>query len=150
MVSSVFAQALAGTGIGGLVLLGVFILIQLFLNKKLRTPSDRLADAQFSVSIWKDQLAEAKADRKLLEDTVGALRTYVDKLESDSRVDQETINGLYRQIRALEDRDSQKTEMIRVLNARIEAIAAKVQRGEPITLYDLGHPISAADLEVAP
>lgn len=149
-MSSVFAQALAGTGVGGLVLLGVFILIQLFLNKKLRTPSDRLADAQFSVSIWKDQLAETKADRKLLEETVTTMRGYVDKLETDGRNDQETINGLYRQIRALEDRNAEKDEKIRILNRRIEIIADKVNRGEPITLFDLGHPETAADLEIAP
>lgn len=138
-MESIFAQSLAGSGVVGLIVLGLFILVQVVINKRLRTPSDRLAEAQFSVQVWKDQLAEAKEDRKVLSEAIEKLRVYTSTLESNARIDQAVISDLHRQMRALEDRGAVKDMKIRELNWRIEAIAQKIEAGQPVTLADLGN-----------
>lgn len=120
---------------------GLFLVAQMLLSKRLRAPSDRLAEAQFGVQVYKDQVTEAREDKALNDDTITMLRGYVKQLETDSRADQELITSLYKQIRALQDRNFHKDERIRVLQSRIDRIAEKVGRGEPVLLSDLADPV---------
>lgn len=130
-------QTLVSGAVFAAVVSGVFLVIQVFMNKRLRAPSDKLAEAQFSVKVYQDQVAEARADKKLNDDTISTLREYVDKIEAGSRADQELINGLYKQIRALEDRNTQKDRKIARYQERIDRIAEKIARGEPVLLSDI-------------
>lgn len=130
-------QTLVSGAVFAAVVSGVFLVIQVFMNKRLRAPSDKLAEAQFSVKVYQDQVAEARADKKLNDDTINTLREYVDKMETGARADQELITGLYKQIRALEDRNTEKDRKIQRYQERIDLIAEKISRGEPVLLSDI-------------
>lgn len=132
-----FLQAVVSAAVFAAIVSGVFLIAQVFLNKRLRAPSDKLAEAQFSVKVYQDQVAEAREDKKLNDETISTLRDYVSKMESDSRTDQQLITDLYKQIRALEERNAQKDAKIAMYQARIDAVAAKIARGETVTLNDL-------------
>lgn len=135
-----FQSVISGTVVAAIVS-GLFIIIQVLLNKRLRAPSDKLAEAQFSVKVYQDQVAEARLDKELNDKNIHALREYVHKLETDSRTDQQTITDLYKQIGALEIRNSQKERQIQEYQARIDQVAFKVSRGETIVLADLAGPL---------
>lgn len=141
-------QNLAAGAVGAAVASGLFALIRVLLNKRLRTPSDRMAEAQFSVKVYQDQVAEARLDKSLNDQTIQTLREYAEKLEVNGRKDQKLIIDLYQQIGALERRNSEKDEKISVLQRRIDAVAAKVARGETITIHDLtGDPVDLEDTQ---
>ena len=142
-----FGSIISGA-VGAAVIGGVFTIAQILLNKRLRTPSDRLAEAQFSVKVYQDQLAEARADKALNDDTIKTLREYAAKVEGDGREDQKLIIDLYRQIQALEQANHRKDEKIIQLRNLIDSIAQKVARGEAVTLADLGaDPSPLGDME---
>lgn len=140
-------QSLVTGAVGAAVVAGVFALIQLVVNKRLRTPSDRLAEAQFSVKVYQDQLLEARADKSLNDQTIATLREYAEKQEANGREDQKLVIDLYKQIQALEARNAQKDQKIQNLQALIATVAAKVARGETITLHDLTGTSPLGDLE---
>jgi chromosome segregation ATPase len=135
-------QGLLTGGIGAALITGAYLLLQVLLNKRLRAPSDRLAEAQFSVKVYQDQVAEARADKALNEQTATTLREYVNKLEADSRSDQQLITELYKQIRALEERNDQKDRLIAEYSYRISHVANKLAAGGTITISDLTDPLA--------
>lgn len=128
-VFSAIAVALVG---------GVFTTVQVVGNKRLRSPADRLAEVEFYVNLAKQQVEEAKADKKAIQDNLDSTRLYVDKLEADGRSDAGTIRKLYQDINALEARLARKDTIIRLKQATIDTVAQKLARDEPITLADLG------------
>lgn len=107
-------------------------------SRRTRTPEVHLAEAAFAVKAYQDQLQEARADHALNNATISTLRDYITKVEADGRVDQELITNLYKQIHDIEKRNAQKDAIIADLSALIDRVANKVQRGEPVTLTDLG------------
>lgn len=134
-------QNVVSTVVLAAVVSGLGLIAQVVLNKRLRAPSDRLAEAQFGVEVYKDQVTEARADKALNDETIATLRGYVKQLEVGSRGDQELITSLYKQIRALEDRNHQKDQRIARLQERIDRIAEKVAHGQPVLLADLTEPV---------
>lgn len=135
-----FLQSLISTTVVASIIGALSVIVQVILNKRLRAPSDRLAEAQFSVKVYQDQVAEARLDKELNDKTIQTLRDYVSKLEVGSRADQQMITDLYKQIRALEDRNGQKDSQIRDFQGRIDLVALKVSRGEQVLLTDLEAP----------
>lgn len=148
MDGQLFQGLIAGassTAVIATVVGGVFALI----TKRTRTPELRLAEAQFSVKVYQDQLVEARADKELNDKTITTLREYVSKVEQDGREDQAIIRDLYEQIRLIEARNGEKDAKIRALQALIDNVADKVSRGQVITLADLGRTYTEADQEAA-
>lgn len=134
---------LVSSSVTAAVVTGLFLIAQTLFNKRLRTPADKLAEAQFSVKVYQDQVAEARQDKALNDQTIATLREYASKLEADGREDQKLILDLYQQIGALERRNREKDDKIYDLQRRIDRVAAKVARGEPITVQDLdGSPMT--------
>lgn len=138
-----WVAALSAGGLLTTVVAGVFA----FVTKRTRGPEVRLAEAQFSVKVYQDQLSEARADKELNEQTIKTLREYIEKIEVVGREDQELIRSLYGQIHAIEARNDEKESKIRQLQGLIDRVAEKVSRGEAITLADLGRSALPADLE---
>lgn len=138
-----WVAAVSAGGILATIATGVMAIIA----KRTRGPEVRLAEAQFSVKVYQDQLSEARADKELNEQTIRTLREYIDKIEVVGREDQELIRSLYGQIHAIEARNDEKDSKIRQLQGLIDRVAEKVSRGEPITLSDLGRSALPADLE---
>jgi septal ring factor EnvC (AmiA/AmiB activator) len=132
------------SGIAAALVAGVFAIIQTAQNKKLRTPADRLAEVEFYVGLAKQQVAEAKEDKRELEATLGLIRTYVETLEANGRADAKAMreqDGLLsearRRIDQLERRVERKERLATALQQTIDAVAEKVVAGLPITLDDL-------------
>jgi chromosome segregation ATPase len=138
-----WVAALSAGGVFATISTGIFAVIA----KRVRGPEVRLAEAQFSVKVYQDQLTEARADKELNEQTIRTLRDYIEKIEVVGREDQELIRSLYSQIHAIEARNDEKDSKIRQLQGLIDRVAEKVSRGEPITLADLGRSSLPADLE---
>jgi septal ring factor EnvC (AmiA/AmiB activator) len=123
---------------------GVFAIVQTAQNKKLRTPADRLAEVQFYVDLAKQQVAEAREDKRELEATLGLIRAYVETLEANGREDakeireqEKLLSEARRRIDSLERRADRKARLAEALQAVIDLVAEKVADGLPITPEDL-------------
>jgi septal ring factor EnvC (AmiA/AmiB activator) len=130
--------------IGAALVAGVFAVVQTAQNKKLRSPADRLAEVQFYVDLAKQQVAEAREDKRELEATLGLIRAYVETLEANGRSDatalreqERMLSEARRRIDALERRADRKARLVSALQAVIDLVAEKVADGAPITLDDL-------------
>ena len=130
--------------IAAAVVAGLFATIQAVGNKKLRSPADRLAEVEFYVKLAQTQVTEAREDKKALEATLGTIRSYVETLEQNGRLDAGEIRDrdtqlkqLRKEIDALERRAGRKEALAKALQRTIDAVAEKVLQGAPITLADL-------------
>lgn len=132
-----FIQLLVSGSIGGAIVTGVFVLVQIPLNKKLRTPGDRLASEQFAVQVIQERLEEANADRKVLTDTVNYLREDARKRDENDAEDFERELQRVQLIRDLNKRISDLEQQIQKYESRLAALAEKVRNGETITLADI-------------
>lgn len=130
-------QIFAAGGIGAAVVAGLFALIQIPFNKKLRTPADKLASEEFAYKLLKERLDDANADRKVLTDTVNYLREDARKRDINDADDFEREQVRLQLIRDHNERIIQLKNKIAAYESRLERLAEKVRRGEPITLGDI-------------
>lgn len=110
-----FIQGLAGGGLAAAVIGAVGVLVQLVLNKKLRTPADQQSETMNVFAILSKTIEDNRTDRAALEGTIRDLRSYAEKADTDSRQDQELIRSLHARIGELEN-------IIRVKDRRIDEL----------------------------
>lgn len=139
--------SLVSGGAVAALLTTIGLIVVAFISRRTRTPEIRLAEAQFSVKVYQDQLLEARADKELNDRTIDTFRDYVTELEASGRDNQERIRDLYKQIHELEARNAEKDKKICSLQNLIDRVAEKVARGEMITLADLGRSVLPDNLE---
>lgn len=109
------------------IFLAVFIIVQLILKKKLRTPSDRTAEVTTVMTFMKEGVADARADRITMENTMRDLREYVSRLEKEGRDSYALRVRLEDRITELERRVREKDERI----AHLEEELRKYMQSPP-------------------
>lgn len=143
-------QTLTSGAIGAALVGGIFALLQIPFNKKLRTPSDKLASEEFAYKLLKERLEDANTDRKVLTDTVNYLREDARKRDATDAEDFEREQERLKLIRELNERIGQLENKIATYEHRLASLADKVRRGVPITLsdiYDTPEGTAPIDLE---
>lgn len=145
-----FIAILVSSSVSAAVVAGCFALGQAIVNKRLRTPADKLASEDFAYKVIKERLEEANADRKVLTDTVNYLRDDARKRDQTDAQDFEREQEREKLIRDLNRRIGQLEMAIQKYESRLERLATKVKAGEPITLrdiYDTDMNSTVGDLE---
>lgn len=130
-------QTLTSGGIGAAIAVGLFALLQIPFNKKLRTPGDKLASEEFAYKLLKERLDDTNADRKVLTDTVNYLREDARKRDATDAEDFEREQKRVQLIRELNERILQLQRKISAYETRLERLAEKVRQDLPITLDDI-------------
>ncbi len=105
--------------------------------RKVKTPADDLARAEFAYTKIKERLAEVDGDRKFLSETNEALREALQRADNEATATIEEKRNLRRLIEQGDQRIAELESANRVLNARLENIAEKVRTHQPITLTDV-------------
>ena len=113
-------------GILGALITAVSVIVQVILNKRLRTPADKQSEIANVFNILSGTIQDNRADKDSNEKTIGTLREYAEKLEKDSRDDQELIRSLYDQIHELERRNNEKDERIKKLESELLKYATAI------------------------
>lgn len=143
-------QTLASGGIGAAITVGVFALIQIPFNKKLRTPGDKLASEEFAYKLLKERLEDANADRKVLTETVNYLREDARKRDLNDSEDFERERDRSQLIRDLNERIMQLRGQIIAYEARLDRLADKVRTNIPIVLSDIyDTPSDSSDMALS-
>lgn len=133
-----FAQIGATIGILGPILAGVFAAVQVYLNKKLRTPADKQSELTNIFDILQRTIEDNRTDKQANDATITALRNYVETMESGARSDQELISSLYGRIHELEALNAEKDRRIAELEAELLKLGRHIVTEE--TVYDTGTP----------
>lgn len=110
---------LLGGGVIAALITATSVVTQVILNKKLRTPADRVAEVNTVLEFFQSGIADSRADRIALEATTKDLREYIDKLEKDSREDYALRVNLENRITDLERRILEKDMRIHVLEKEL-------------------------------
>jgi chromosome segregation ATPase len=120
--------AIAGLviGTGG----GIWALITTIVTKKLKSPADRQTEVEFGVQLLRDQITKAERDQTRWLDVEKFLREELRKTEADKERIQTLLDTTHQQ---LIDLRREKNE----LEHRLNRLARKASRGEPITLADI-------------
>lgn len=130
------AQILATGGILVPLLTGIFAGVQVFLNKKLRTPADKQSELTNIFDILQKTIEDNRTDKQANDETIKALREYVESMEAGARSDQELISTLYGRIHQLEALNAEKDRRIAELEAELLKLGRKIITEE--TVYDTG------------
>lgn len=130
------AQIGATAGILAPLLAGLFAGIQIFLNKKLRTPADRQSELTNIFDILQKTIEDNRTDKQANDETIKALREYVETMESGARKDQELISTLYGRIHQLEALNAEKDRRIAELESELLKLGRHIVTEE--TVYDTG------------
>lgn len=139
-------QFIVTTGIIGSIITAASVIVQVILNKRLRTPADRQSEISNVFNILNGTIQDNRADKEANEKTIGALREYAEKLEDDSRTDQELIRSLYGRIHELEERNAEKDRRIAELEAELMKYATAIVK-EPMNLaedFETMEPVPSA------
>lgn len=113
-------------GIVGTLITAVSVIVQVILNKRLRTPADRQSEIKNVFDILSGTINDNRADKETNDKTITTLRDYAEKLEKDSRDDQELIRKLYDQIHDLERINHEKDERIAELETQLMRYATAI------------------------
>lgn len=131
-----FAQIGATIALLAPILTGMFAGVQVFLNKKLRTPADKQSELTNIFDILQKTIEDNRSDKQANDETIKALREYVETMESGARQDQELISTLYGRIHQLEALNAEKDRRIAELEAELLKLGRKIVTEE--TVYDTG------------
>lgn len=131
-----FAQIGATAGILAPILAGIFAAVQVFLNKKLRTPADRQSELTNVFDILQKTIEDNRTDKEANDRTITALRLYAEQMEDGARKDQELISTLYGRIHELEALNAQKDRRIAELESELLKLGRRIVTEE--TVYDTG------------
>lgn len=118
------------------ILTGMFAAVQVFLNKKLRTPADKQGELTNIFNILQKTIEDNRTDKKANDETIQALRSYVETMEAGARADQELISSLYGRIHELEALNAEKDRRIAELESELLKLGRKIVTEE--TVYDTG------------
>lgn len=109
-----------GGGVGVAVVTAASVITQLVLSKKLKTPADRTAEVTAVLTFFKEGIADSRADRIALEDTIRDLREYISELEKKGRENYALRVKLEDRVTELERRIREKDERIVYLETELE------------------------------
>lgn len=119
------------------IIVALIALIGTFVSRKVKSPADELARADFAYKKISERLDEVNKDRAYLQSVIDTLRTQLAKFDTDASVSMEDKRALRNLVLEGEERIISLQEENRVLQERLSNIAEKVRRGQPITLSDV-------------
>ena len=119
------------------IIVALIALVGTFVSRKMKSPADELARADFAYKKIAERLEEVNSDRKYLQSVIDTLRTQLDKFDKDATISMEDRRKLRNLVNEGEERIEQLGEENRVLQERLDNIAEKVRLGQPITLSDV-------------
>ena len=119
------------------IIVALIALIGTFISRKVKSPADELARADFAYKKISDRLEEVNNDRKYLQSVIDTLRTQLTKFDNDATISMEDRRVLRKLVMDGEERVEQLVEENRVLQDRLRDIAEKVRLGHQITLADV-------------
>lgn len=103
------------TGVTGALITAVSVVVQVILNKKLRTPADRNSEVTTLLQFFREGITDSREDRNAMEATTKDLRLYIATLEKQSRESFALITTLETRIADLERRILEKDARILTL-----------------------------------
>lgn len=119
------------------IIVALIALLGTFISRKLKSPADELARADFAYKKISERLEEVNNDRKYLQSVIDTLRNQLTKFDSDATVSMEDRRKLRKLVGEGEERIEQLGDENRVLQDRLGNIAEKVRIGQEITLSDV-------------
>lgn len=119
------------------IIVALIALIGTFVTRKVKSPADELARADFAYKKISERLDEVNKDRDYLQSVINALRDQLTKLDTDAGNSLEDRRKLRALVTEGELRIEQLIEENHILHDRLNAIAEKVRLGEAITLSDV-------------
>lgn len=108
-----------------------------FISRKIKSPADELARADFAFKKITERLDEVNKDRAYLQSVIDTLRAQLTKFDNDASISMDDRRKLRLLVTEGEDRIRELVEENEILQERLTGIADKVRRGQPITLSDV-------------
>lgn len=142
----------AGLNLTAYVTLAVAViaLVSNFIQRKVKTPADELARADFAYRKIQERLEEVNKDRTYLQEVVDSLRLQLRKADTEAGSDMDEKNQLRNLVEQGELKIRTLTSENAELNNRLHSIADKVRNGEPITLSDVYGNVTEIDGGIDP
>ena len=119
------------------IIVALIALIGTFISRKIKSPADELARADFAYKKIAERLEEVNNDRKYLQSVIDTLRDQLTKFDKDATISMDDRRKLRNLVGEGEHRIEQLGEENRILQDRLGNIAEKVRIGVPITLSDV-------------
>lgn len=119
------------------IIVALIALLGTFLSRKVKSPADELARADFAYKKIKERLDEVDSDRSYLQSVVDTLRVQLTKMDADAMLSMEDKRQLRKLVDEGERRIGQLQDENAVLQERLRNIAEKVRQNVPITLSDV-------------
>jgi len=119
------------------IIVAFIALVGTFISRKVKSPADELARADFAYKKISERLDEVNSDRKYLQSVIDTLRTQLTKFDTDATLSMEDRRILRKLVVDGEERVEQLAEENRILQDRLRDIAEKVRLGQQITLSDV-------------
>lgn len=119
------------------IVIALIALVGTFVSRKIKSPADELARADFAYKKISERLEEVNNDRKYLQSVIDTLRTQMTKLDDDATADMEDRRKLRKLVVEGERRIGQLCDENHILQDRLHAIGDKVRLGMVITLADI-------------
>ena len=119
------------------IVVALIALIGTFVSRKVKSPADELARADFAYKKIAERLDEVNNDRSYLQSVIDTLRTQLTKLDLDAGLSIEDRRKLRSLVNEGEHRIEQLFDENRILQERLERVATKVRLGHAITLFDV-------------
>lgn len=119
------------------IIVALIALIGTFISRKVKSPADELARADFAYKKISDRLEEVNKDRTYLQSVIDTLRSQLAKLDADASLSMEDRRKLRNLVSEGELRVEALIDENRILQERLSAIAEKVRLGQVITLSDV-------------
>lgn len=119
------------------IVVALIALVGTFVSRKVKSPADELARADFAYKKISERLEEVNNDRKYLQSVIDTLRSQLTKFDTDAALSMEDRRKLRLLVKQGEDRIEQLFEENKVLQDRLGNIAEKVRLGQLITLADV-------------
>lgn len=119
------------------IIVALIALIGTFISRKIKSPADELARADFAYKKIAERLEEVNNDRKYLQSVIDTLRDQLTKFDKDATISMEDRRKLRNLVNEGEHRIEQLGDENRILQDRLGNIAEKVRIGLPITLSDV-------------
>jgi hypothetical protein len=137
------------------IVVALIALVGTFVSRKIKSPADELARADFAYKKISERLDEVNKDRTYLQSVIDTLRSQLTKMDTDATLSLEDKRKLRALVEEGEERIRQLVDENQVLNDRLSAIGKKVSLNQPITLADVYgfddeiiHTPSIAEIEV--
>lgn len=119
------------------IVVALIALVGTFVSRKVKSPADELARADFAYKKINERLEEVNKDRVYLQSVIDTLREQLRKLDQEAGISIDDKRNLRRLVTEGERRIEELSEQRDALQDRLDKIADKIRLGQVITLADV-------------